>query len=475
VSIDTLDTFRPDTERMGLTALSRVSMVYALGGLAYKGVALVTVPVLARLLSPAELGLLDFAAVLASLTGLVALAGTDQAVAFLESRSDTAGEVWSSALVIVGSALAVAVAAGIVFQGALATLLTGQDTNAPVIVAAAVSGSGIAVGASALNAARLHGSPATYALASFLIVSAEMVAALAVALAGGPVAIMVVGWSVGAAIVAVPVLLRFVPRLRRPTAATAGRLVAFGAPLIPAAVAWLVGDAWVRAAIAREAHPGALGEYGIAFRIATVLGLVVTGFGVAWFPYLYRSPAAEVASRAAQALGVVVLALATVGVGLTALSPEIVAMIAGEEYAGAHDAIGPLVGGMVALGVFVLVSAVVGSSGSTRRVAVAALIGAAAQGIAGSWLVPAAGIVGAGVASLVGYTLAAIILLATEPRLLGGGIAISVALAAAGLSVASSIGEAPTIVRFVIALGFGAIAGAVALWLTRRGAPAGGG
>ena len=468
MSLDTLETFPTPSERSGLAALGRDSMVYALGGLAYKGVALLTVPFLARILSPAELGLLDFAAVLASLTGLVAVLGTDQALAFYETRIESAGEMWGSALAIIGIVLAGAVAAAIIFQAALATVLTGQSMNAPIVAAAAAYGGGIALGATALNAARLHGTPGAYAVASFLIVSAEMAAALAIALAGGPVAVMVLGWTVGAAVVAVLVLVRFLPPLRRPTAATTRRLLAFGAPLVPAAIAWLVGDVWIRSTIARMADPGALGEYGIAYRVATVLGLVVTGFGVAWYPYLYRSPAAVVVSRAASALAILFLALATVGVALTALAPEIVAVIAGQGYAGARHAIGPLTGGMVALGAFVLVSAVVGTSGSTQRVAVAALVGAAAQGIAAIWLVPAYGLSGAGLASLSGYTLAAAILLATERSLVRVESGIAALIATGGLVVAAAVADASILLRVLVVIGFAAIAGGMTLRLARR-------
>ena len=475
MSLDTLETFPTESERMGLAALGRASLVYALGGLAYKGVALLTIPLLARVLSPSQLGLLDLAAVLASIVGLVAVLGSDQAVAFHEARTQSAGAVWGSAIAIVAT---VAVAVGIVgllFQGALAGFLTGDAGNGPIIAAAGVYGAVIALSTIALSVVRLHGTPRAYATASFLIVTAEMALAVVIALlTKGAVALMVLGWAVGATIVAVPVLARHLPPLARPRASTIRRLVTYGAPLVPAAMVWLVGDAWIRATLAREGELSTLGEYGIAYRIASVLGLVVTGFGVAWYPYLYRSPPAEVASRAAQALGMLILVLAGLGVALTALSPEIISTVAGAGYAEARHAIGPLVGGMVALGGFILVGAVVGASGSTRRVAILAVVGAVVQGMAGAWLVPVYALAGAALASASGYVLAIVLLLGTEPSIVGAGTRIGtmvvVASAIVGLFAASAVSDMTLPVRMAVIVAFALLAAAVGRWLVSRAA-----
>lgn len=472
MSLDTLETFPTGSERVGLAALGRVSLVYALGGLAYKGVALLAIPVLARVLSPGQLGLLDLAAVLASIVGLVAVLGSDQAVAFHEARTASNEAVWSSALTIVAPVGAAIATVGVLLQAPLAAILTGDASNGAVVAAAGVYGVAIALSATALNAVRLRGTPRAYAVASFLIVSAEMAVALTVALlADGSVAFMVLGWAMGATAVLVPVLVRFLPRLQRPRRETVRRLVVYGAPLVPAAMAWLVGDAWIRGMLAREVDLTALGEYGIAYRVASVLGLVVTGFGVAWYPYLYRSPAAEVVPRASHALAVLLLALATLGVVLTALSPEIIAIVAGAPYANARLAIAPLAGGMVALGAFILVGAVVGASGSTRRIAVAALIGAAVQVVASLLLVPTLGLVGGALASLAGYVLAACLLVATELRVLGGRNIIAtlcvISAAVAGLIAASTASGSSAVVRMSVAIGFVIVAGMLARWITR--------
>src|SRR5688500_20303368 len=87
---------------LGVRSLAGMSLVYALGGLAYKGVAVVTVPILARLLTPAELGLLDAAAIIAGLIGLAAGLGSEQAVAWRARRTTDWGSLWGMEVALVG-------------------------------------------------------------------------------------------------------------------------------------------------------------------------------------------------------------------------------------------------------------------------------------------------------------------------------------------------------------------------------------
>src|SRR5688572_29348756 len=264
MSLDSLETFPAGSERIGMASLSRRSLVYSLGGLAYKGVALLTIPLLARLLSPAALGLLDFAAVLASLIGLIAVLGTDQAVAYHESRTESQAGLWGSAFAITATGAAVILIAASIFQTPLAQTLTGDPANASVVVAAAVYGGAIAPSALALNAVRLRGTPRAYAIASFLLITSEMAFALAIVwLVTEGVAVIVLAWAAGALVVLVPLLVRYLPAIARPRMATVRGLLTFGAPLAPVAIAWLVGDSWIRATLAREVELSALGEYGI--------------------------------------------------------------------------------------------------------------------------------------------------------------------------------------------------------------------
>lgn len=462
---------RADDAPISIMALGRDAAMYAFGGLAYKGIALLSVPILARLLSPTQFGLLDLAAVVATLIGLVAVMGTDQGVALIERTTEYGADVWEAAAALVAIAALGLALACIILQQPLALLLTSDYDNRSVFAAAGVYGAVMASSAFALNAVRLRATSRAYALVSFLIVVCEMAAALAVAwLIPQPVAWMVLAWAAGASLVTVPVLVRYLPRLRRPRGGTVWRLFRFGAPLVPAAMAWLIGDAWVRSTLAREAGLAELGEYGIAYRIVSLMGLAVTGFGVAWYPYLYRSAAAAVVPRTVAAGTAVLLALSAGAVTMTGLARELVGVVAGAEYAGATVAVPTLAGGMIALGAFVLISAVVSRSGSTRRIGAAALFGTAVQVAIAIALVPGLGQVGAGLASLGGYGLAAIGLALTEARLLAGrgGFQLAVVIVAGtvGLVIAAQLSPLQLGIRLGVVVSYCALVGVLA-WALR--------
>ena len=448
---------------MGVLALGRNTLAYAFGGLAYKGIAILSVPLLARLLSPADLGLLDLAAILATVLGLAAGLGTEQGVAYLEPRVSRNGEVWNAALAVVAT-LAVLVALGcLLFQEPLAQILTGDRRNREVMAAAGLYGGIMAVSALALNAIRLRGSPRAYAAISFVLFSVELGAAVVVALViSQPVVWMVLAWAFGATLVVGPVLFRYLPRLGRPSWATISNLIRFGAPLVPVAIAWLLGDAWMRITLARDADLSSVGQYGIAYRLTSVMGLAVTGFGVAWHPYLYRSSASLVGLRIHTVGPSLLLAVGALGVALTALAPELVAVVAGPGYANAMTAVPALSGGMAALALFVLMSPVVGRSGSTRRVGASALLGMLVQILLAMALIRPLGVAGAGLASLGGYAIASVVLLTSERGLLAGRIGSSLAVAgiAVGIGIAISAQAVlqPIALRFALVAAFAVLA-----------------
>lgn len=396
---------------LGLRALAGRSVVYALGGLAYKGIALVTVPLLARLLEPAQLGLLDAAAILASIVGLVAGLGGEQAVAYLEPRLRQDAKLWSTALALTITAGFALFALVAVLSQPIAALLTGDAANRGIVIAAGIYGIVIALTAAGLNAVRLRGTPPQYAVSSFAVVTAEMAVGLLIAWqVAERVQIMILGWAGASAVVTALVFARHLPALTRPDFGTAARLLRFGAPLVPAAIAWMAGDAAIRSAIARDAGLADLGAYGIAYRVSTGLGIFVTGFAIAWQPYLYRADPRSVRPRARRTAPALVIALGWGATIMTLFAHEIVAVVAGAEYTSATGAIGALAGGMIAFGLFMLLGALAGSTGRTLIVGLFALLGAVTQAAAATALIGPFGLAGAGCASALGYVVATVVL-----------------------------------------------------------------
>jgi O-antigen/teichoic acid export membrane protein len=192
--------------------------------------------------------------------------------------------------------------------------------------------------------------------------------------------------------------------IARPDPRQVRRVLAFGVPLVPAVLAWVLGDLAIRAALAANAPLQILGDYSIATRIVSVMALLISGFSLAWMPFIFRlsahgNPAAQLRDAA---VGLTSL-LGLLAVLLGAFAPEAVGVLGGDAYANASVAVAPLASGMLAFGLFSLLAGAAGLAMRTVDVAVASLAGVGIQVIVALIAVPTQGLIGAGIASAAGY------------------------------------------------------------------------
>jgi O-antigen/teichoic acid export membrane protein len=399
-------------------------------------VALVSVPIFARLLSPAQLGLLDLAVVVAGVLATIGALGADNALA---RRYETDGEhAVSTALAVVGGATLAVAAIGLLFSAPLATILTGDRANQPVILAASVYAVLVAVVTSLLNVLRVRHQAVRFAVIGFITVVLEMAFALIAALAfDRSIPAMVIGWTLGSLAGALLLVTTSNIRIGRPMPGPALEMIRFGAPFVPAVLAWIVGDLVIRAAIAQTLGLGDVGYYGIAARLTSALAILVTGFGLAWHPYLYAQPDHMVASATARTAARLVAGLAAAGVILAALAPELIAVIAGPSYVDGAVAVPGLAAGVLFLSLVTVGTAVAGRIYRTQVVAIACAVGAALQAVIAAPMTTAFGLTGAATAGAAGYAVAAVVLLGTLPNGRKSGLrraGHAVAVTAAGLA-----------------------------------------
>ena len=419
-------------ESSGIRTTFRESVEYALGGFAYKAVAFLSVPILARVLLPAQLGLLDVAVLIALVVSVTASAGLENAVARLDAVGADAGELWASAgTIVLGGAVLLGVA-GFLLANPISRLLTGSDVHADVVVAGVVYGCVLTFSLTAQNAIRVRRRPRRYAAYGFAIVVGEMAAALSLAVAGASVPIIVLGWTFASAIGAAVLIALEVPRPSAPSAHTIRRLLAYGIPLVPATLVWIIGDLGVRGIVAHEATIASLGLFGLATRLTSPIQLLVVGFGLAWHPFIYTAAAGRTRDLAVDAATRLAAALGVVAILLTVLAPELVAVIAGPGYEGAVNVVPGLAAGMVLFGLITLSTAVLGA-GYRLGPVVAASIGGAALQVAAAWfLVPSFGFAVAGLSVALGYALTAA-LLTIRAGVFTGAAAVQLGSVAAGL------------------------------------------
>ncbi len=181
-------------------------------------------------------------------------------------------------------------------------------------------------------------------------------------------------------------------------------MLRYGLPIVPAEAAVFALNVVDRAYLLRSESAAAAGLFALAVKLATVVIVAVRAFGLAWPPLAYsvsdddeaRGLYAAVTTWYVAVIGLVVLALAL-------LSRWIVDLLAAPQFAEAHEALGWVALGWGLYGLALLLVTVAGRARITTRSAPAAFGGLAANVVALLVLVPPLGIAGAGIALCVAY------------------------------------------------------------------------
>jgi O-antigen/teichoic acid export membrane protein len=179
------------------------------------------------------------------------------------------------------------------------------------------------------------------------------------------------------------------------------RLLAFSAPLVPATfAAFLAGNA-DRFAISRLIGNSDVAVYGVGYRVASVVGLAVTGFQLALTPLIYaRHEHKATPAELARVFRLVLGLGAVLWMGISLFAPEIIAVLATPTYAPSAGVVPYLAGAVLVAGLatFAPGLAIAGHTGLISLLAIATALGSVALNIA---LVPVLGIEGAAAAALI--------------------------------------------------------------------------
>jgi len=333
---------------VSLRRLARASALYMLGNLAPKVGAVLLLPIYVRFLTREEYGSL---ALLTSISGLLTIIyrlGLDSSL--MRLHFDTSGSsratLYSTLTLFTlaaagGMTLVVAIASapfftalfsGIVFVplGALALLLAFMSAI-QYVPSAFYRATG--------QAARF----VTYNVGAFVLASAASVILIVVIRLG--VLGILLGQLVGASMILVVGII-VVGRLGRWSFSSASLATSLrvGIPLLPHSVAaWVLrlSDRWLLGLLlglpAAQAL-GAVGSYSFGYQVAYIVSIVVTSFNSAWSPYFFRVgalPHGPILHR--HVTSVAIAGLLGLAVAISALGPEIVAVIARPEYAAAAE------------------------------------------------------------------------------------------------------------------------------------------
>jgi O-antigen/teichoic acid export membrane protein len=409
----------PAGERPDHTStLAQHTFAYGLSGFVVPLVGVVTLPIYSRVFSPAEYGLLELGLVLTGIALVAADAGLSAAAQreFYEYRLEQAAERRD----VVFTALCATMLLALVVAGLLVLLRDtvahdllerpGEDTLV-VVVAATIPALTLATYLREIMRLGFH--------TGHYLVSSALMAVLTGAL--GVIAVLVLdldveGVFLGTFVASVVAAVYGGLAIRGDLAGRFSRrelraLLAFGLPLVPAAVsswALLLVD---RVILRRLEDLDAVGQYAIASRVSGVLVLGMTAFVLALGPYLLsvysKRPDQEKLVRG-RTLTYLAFSLGLGALVLTLFAEELVALLA-PDFDEAADAVGPLAFGAIGFGAAAVLLTGIGLAKRTIYVAGLASLAALANVALNLVLIPPFGIVGAALASAGGYGVLAVL------------------------------------------------------------------
>ena len=196
------------------------------------------------------------------------------------------------------------------------------------------------------------------------------------------------------------------------------RMIRFGLPTMPAEMS-IYSLAFIdRIIIARSIGLAELGLYGLAFKFSQAIQVVVRGFQLAWPPLAYSIRDDEEARRTYAVVLTAFTALCGfIVVGMWLEARWIVRLLADARFFDSYEAIGPLALGAALYGVYLALVVILGRTGKTGYNFPVTIVATIANVILNLILVPAWGIVGAGVALIVSYLIVIVLIYLVSRRI----------------------------------------------------------
>lgn len=403
-----------------LRSLAQASALFTFANIVPKVGALLLVPVYVRLLSTAEYGTLALAMTFVGLFTTVSRLGMDGSLMRLhfDAEGPSRGRLYSTLMFATLGVAGMLTIAGVLFGWAFVRgPVLGIDFGSIGLVALllAFATSVAFVPSVFYRATRAAGKYVVLNVGGFLLTSALVVVFVVFLRLG------VVGALVGQLLGGI-VLLAFAVYI----AIRAGGIsfdreqlrasLSFGLPLLPHQLSglalrlvdrWLIG---LLIALPAAQALGAVGVYSFGYQIGSVVTIVLTSVNQAWSPYFFAVGNDESGPEIHREMTTVIVSgLLALGVGVAALAPELVEVIARPGYEAAADVIPVVVLGAVLQGLYTMFVTVVFLSKRTRPLALLTVFSALTNVGLNVVLIPQYGILGAAWATVGAYAFLAVL------------------------------------------------------------------
>jgi O-antigen/teichoic acid export membrane protein len=291
-----------------------------------------------RVLAPAEYGAIDILNIFGNLVALTVALEITQAVARFLPDADSLAErrrlVSTAALFSLG-AYSLFLAAALVWSGELRALTVGDAVPPEVMVVALVSIWATGIFQMAQNVLRFTLQPRAYTVSSlaFSLVSIVVSVSLVVLFDAGVLGVMtgqLVGGLVGTTVAVWYGRTMYLPFISWERLI---RMLRFSAPLVPASLGVFVMMYIDRIALNEMTTLASVGIFGVAYRIASIVSLLMIGFQLALTPLIYdryRDPSTPV--ELARVFRLFVAGASMLGMSLSVWAPELLRIATTPEY-----------------------------------------------------------------------------------------------------------------------------------------------
>lgn len=392
-----------------LRRLGKHSVIYGLGGLVSRILAVLLLPLYTHYLSPADYGRIETLIALTTVLSIVLRFGIQPAFfRFTFDSPETAYRVLvlRTAFWFTMATSTAGLAALALLSGPVSQLLFGDGDSWDLVLA-----SGVALWAQmnyeqVTAVFRVEERSVAFVAASLanIALTVATTVLLVVVLEQGPLGVLV-GNFTGTLLVYVALVgyrrdqlgLSFDRSLLR-------EMNRFGLPLVPTALLLWVTSFSDRLFLVTLADAAETGLYSVGVRIASAMVLLLTAFRMAWPAFAYSIEDDDEARRTyAWVLTYLVALTAWVATGLALLSPWLVEWLAAPRFATASEVVGPLAFAAVAFGGYIVVAIGIGRQRRTQFNWVVTGAAAAVNIALNLALIPPYGMMGAAVATVAAY------------------------------------------------------------------------
>ncbi len=355
-----------------LKRLVATGAAYQFGDVVAKGIALVTIPLYTRHISPAGYGAANSLLTAVILASIFLRVGVGEAFIRFYFDDDDPGRrerIARTATATVAWTTSAAAVLAVVFAGSLSRLLLGIDD--PLLIDCAIVGLWAFTNLEMAYAQlRVDERARAYIYASGANVGLTVIFTVALVVVAGQGARGLLLGNFGASALVV-LGLWWVLRRRfslRVHVADLRAMLRFGLPTVPADASVYALQVADRFYLYRSYSHAAAGDYSVALQFATVVFVIVRGFQYAWPPLAYSIDSDAEASRLYSLVTTYfVLATGIVVAAVALLGRWIVRLLAAHEYFGAHAALPWLALAWTLYGLYQVMIVITGRARATTR------------------------------------------------------------------------------------------------------------